>query len=265
MRKLNLVFLAVLCLLAALSLAGCRSDADVPLPTLQTVPPTAAPTEAPTETQPPETEAHTEPPATEEAIVTEAPTQPPKAVPYLQKVTYADQSIYGGPGYDYGFVGTVREAGTYTIVEEARDVEDNLWGRLKSGAGWIDLTEVRRRLESPELISANYADDLLLKSGNYHHFVGDDSEYAVHIAFRAHETLTDFTLCSMELTETMEVAEQIFFLSQLEPGKPLVADLDFPGDMSTYAVFFTDSRGTARQYTVSISGRNGAIELIEQS
>lgn len=257
MKKLILILL-LLAVMASL-LAGCGSD-----------PVSEPPVTQPTATEPPATEAPTEP-------ITQAPTQateipettepaPTEAsVPYLQRIPYADQSIYGGPGYDYGFAGTVKEAGTYTIVEETRDVEDNLWGRLKSGAGWVDLTDIRSEQRRNEPIRANYADDRLLLSGDYHHYTGSTSEYAVSIAFRANEDLTDVALCSMALTETMEVTEQLFFLPRLEPGKPLVADLEFPGDMTTYAVFFTDSSGNFREYTVSISGRNGALVLTEQA
>ena len=232
---------------------------------------------APEETLPP-----TEPPETQSApaVSTEAPTEPatvppmqapteaateaetePAALPYLQKVSFADQSIYDGPGYDYVFAGTVREAGTYTIVEEARDADDTLWGRLKSGAGWIDLTQVRQRLEAPEALSANYADDLLLDSGNFHHCVADPSDFAVQIAFRAHEPLTEVTLFAMKFTETMELAEELYFLSRLDPDRPLVANLGFPGDITSYAIRFTDSSGTVNCQCISISGRNGALEL----
>lgn len=39
-----------------------------------------------------------------------------------------------GPGIEYAINGTIRDRGIYTIVEEK-----NGWGRLKSGAGWINL------------------------------------------------------------------------------------------------------------------------------
>lgn len=251
------------CILLAILLTGCGSAAEMPATENATLP-TVTVTKPPASTEssaPPETAAPTE--QTEETSPPEETVAPAAEVPYLQRIPYADQNIFTGPGYDYSLAGTVKEAGTYTIVEEARDVEDNLWGRLKSGVGWVDLTDIRSEARKKEPLRANYADDLLLKSGDFHRYTGSSSEYAVSIAFRANENLTDVTLCSMELSETMEVTEQLFFLSRLEPGKPLVADLEFPGDMTTYAVFFTDSNGNFRKCTVSISGRNGTVELIE--
>lgn len=183
---------------------------------------------------------------------------------YLQKVPSADQSVFDGPGYDHRFVGTVEEAGTYTIVEEVKDDEGNLWGRLKSGAGWIDLTDVKEKIKSPAPISANFADDKLLKSGNYHHCVADTSEQAVQIAFRANETLEDVTFYSMLFVEEFEKLEDLYQINKLTSEKPFVADVSFPGDMSMYGITFTDSKGVGHTYTVSINGRNGTLFLSEK-
>ena len=109
--------------------------------------------------------------------------------PYRQRVTRPDEMIFSGPGYDEFCVGTVRKAGVYTIVEEVDDGEGHLWGRLKSGAGWIDLTQLQHREDFPMPISANYADDRLMNSGNFEHYLAPDAEYRVKIAFRAAETL----------------------------------------------------------------------------
>ena len=239
-------------LMIALLLCGCAAAPAETLPPQPTATPETEaaaqiPTEIPTEPAAP-TEVPTE-------VATEKSTEP-AVLPYLQKVTFPDQSIFSGPGYDYAYVGTVREAGTYTIVEEAWDAEDNRWGRLKSGAGWIDLTEVRLRLEFPEPISVSYTEDSMPGS-DYHHYVGCAEEYAVSLVFRAHEELTDLRLYSMTFNETMELHEELFTLSRLGPEKPLVAKLDFPGDMTTFAILFTDSAGNDRYFTVYLSGRNG--------
>ena len=247
----NIGFLTV-CLLTVLCLlAGCRNSsypettgpATVPPSSQPTVSATTAPTEstAPTETIPPET--------TQE-------------VPYLLTVPRADQSIFSGPGYDYSFVGTVELAGVYTVVEESGDGEGNLWGKLKSGIGWIDLTEIRSPNQAP--ISANYADRTLLGSGNYHHCKADSSEYAVSIAFRAQEPLRDIAFTALDYTEAgFQVRELLYQTDRLDPEKPLVAEVSFPGDLTTYGIQFTDSEGIVHRYTVTVSGRNGSLVLTE--
>lgn len=261
--------------LAAGLLAGCgRSDPpdgeQATVPTEETVAATEettpAETTAPAEETEPETTAEPEETTfsapTEEP--TEEPTEPEASVPYLETVKRPDQPIFDGPGYDYGYVGTVEVAGVYTIMEERRDYEGNLWGRLKSGLGWIDLTDSRAAEAMQIPVSAGFADDRLLKSGNYHECVADTSEYAVKIAFRAYETLTDVTFSSLQFDgEEYVVAEGLCSLPELTPDQPLVVWVSFPGDMSCYGLAFKDSDGVFHRYTVSISGRNGTIVFVE--
>ena len=93
----------------------------------------------PPETTPPETKTveTTEPEPTEP--VTEAPAIPSE-FPYIIYVSDPNEPIYSGPGYGYSYEGTVEIATQYTIMEERYDNAGNLWGRLKSGAGWICLS-----------------------------------------------------------------------------------------------------------------------------
>lgn len=244
----NIGFLTVCLLMVLCLLAGCQRssvpETSGPATTPPSSQPTASSTTAPTEPLPPET------------------TQSFRDVPYLQTIPRADQSIYSGPGYDYSFVATVELAGLYTIMEERVDEEGNLWGRLKSGIGWVDLTEIRSPNQPP--ISVNYADRTLLASGNYHYCKADDSEYAVSIAFRAQKSLWDVAFTSLDYTEEgFQVRDLLYQVAQLDPNKPLVADVSFPGDLTTYGIRFTDPEGIVRQYTVSVSGRNGSLVLEE--
>lgn len=59
--------------------------------------------------------------------------------PYLVKVTASALNIRKGAGTNHRVVGCIRDKGTYTIV-----AEDNGWGKLKSGAGWISLAYTKR-------------------------------------------------------------------------------------------------------------------------
>lgn len=263
----------ILIILSLLLLTGCQVESPGWAKPEETSAPAATETTAPTEAAlPTETTAPTQAP-------TEAPTEPSEEVPttapvetgteddglpYLLKIDRADQSIYEGPGYDYVFVGTVQERGTYTIVEESWDYEGNLWGKLKSGAGWVDLTEIRSPEYANALISANYADENLILHGDYHYCPGDNSEYRIPIAIRAYGSLRNVELCAFEFVEDgMAIGEAFFTLSDMDEEMPLVAELAFPGDMSTYAIRFVDEDGITHTYSISISGRNGALVLSE--
>ena len=266
MKKLCVNPAFLLCLLCVLYLVGCAPE-PVPQTTAPEV--TAAPTEttAPVETEVPAgttVPVETEVPATE--IATEpAQTEAEDSLPYLQRIDRADQSIYEGPGYDYIFVGTVRERGTYTIVEEVLDYAGNLWGRLKSGAGWVDLTEIRSEEYANALISANYADENLILHGEYHYCPGDASEYRIPIVFRAYGKLRDVELCGFDFAgEAFAMGEAFFTLAEWNEEMPLVAELAFPGDMSMYGIRFVDEKGESHCYSIYISGRNGALVLTEE-
>ena len=106
-------------------------------------------------------------------------------VPYLISTTCDVLNIRSGAGKSHSVVGTIREAAgnkkSYTIIGE-----ENGWGRLKSGAGWIDLSYTRRTAESsgstaftPYLITTT-CDVLNIRSGagSSHSVVGTIQEAA---------------------------------------------------------------------------------------
>lgn len=61
------------------------------------------------------------------------------ALPYLVRVTATSLNIRKEPGTNYGTNGAINDKGIYTIVEESNGTGTTVWGRLKSGAGWISL------------------------------------------------------------------------------------------------------------------------------
>ena len=91
-------------------------------------------------------------PPTAPTAPTVATTVPPTTLPpesYTSETPYLLQipgyfPIYDGPGYQYPTSRTIGQLGTFTIEEEQLDSSGNLWGKLKSGLGWVDVTAVRR-------------------------------------------------------------------------------------------------------------------------
>lgn len=59
--------------------------------------------------------------------------------PYLVRVTASSLNVRSGPGTRYDINRAIRDHGIYTIMEE----QDG-WGRLTSGAGWICLAYTKR-------------------------------------------------------------------------------------------------------------------------
>ena len=63
---------------------------------------------------------------------------------YTVKVTADTLNIRKGPGTGYATNGSIKDKGTYTIVEESTGAGATKWGKLKSGAGWISLDFVKK-------------------------------------------------------------------------------------------------------------------------
>ena len=59
--------------------------------------------------------------------------------PYLIIVNTNSLNVRGGPGTQYGVNTTVKKGQVYTII-----AEQNGWGKLKSGAGWISLNYTKK-------------------------------------------------------------------------------------------------------------------------
>ena len=170
--------------------------------------------------------------------------------------------IFEGPGYDYVYEKLVGKDNTYTIVMEMWDEEGNLWGKLKSGAGWVDLDYIKRMENSPIIIS--FADDRLLGTEDYREFTMGSSKYRENIAFRANETLSNVHFTSLGFAYGgYTVEEDLYSFNRLRSDWPFVASVPFPGDMTTYGVSFTDADGDPHYYAIYISGRNGSLFVEE--
>ena len=154
---------------------------------------------------------------------------------------------------------SVGQDGVYTIVEEQADEEGNLWGKLKSGVGWICLSELHADLP----LIAGLGDAAVLDAPHY--FVNvDDAEFSQYIVFQPKSTLTDVQL-TMLLPDVGGYTEDTLYdtIPELTPDTPLVAQVVFYGDFTTYGLSFLDEAGTHRQFALYISGRNGAPVLQE--
>lgn len=190
----------------------------------------------------------------------------------LRRVEYAFESytiklgdwveIYEGPGYGCSYAGVIGEDGIFTIVAEEIDDEGNCWGKLKSGAGWVNLTRVRTM--GVPVITASFADEEFLNRGGYLLYTMGEPAETTMIAFRAHEELRNVRLSVMQYNGySLETADELHSFDRFIEDTPFVAGLTFWGDMTTYGLSFTDEAGAERVFMISLSGRNGAIILDE--
>jgi len=259
MKKQVMVVLVLL--FCAVLLTGCRTEPQLPEPPEKEQIAAA------------ETEEKKAPEVSEEETPAPAPETVPEDQPVQDEAPASEQtenlpytirlsgliSIFDQPTYDGCYVQSVGEDGVYTIVEEEPDEEGNLWGKLKSGIGWIDLTA----LGADVPVLAGLMDERVLEQP-HHIAIVDDSEYMEYLVFRATETLTDVRLTMLMLSESGYTEDStLHTIPEMTLEKPLVAEVVFYGDFTTYGLTFTDESGTERYFALYISGRNGAPVLQE--
>lgn len=174
---------------------------------------------------------------------------------------YAGEEIYAGPGYDFGIAQILSEDGTFTIVAQEWDQADNLWGKLKSGAGWVFLRSESAMMILP--IHADFATEELIAKGPYEYILMDESLEATELAIYANEPLTD--VCFFEAVHDGDVCihNPLHSLPALTVEKPIVASVTFLGDMTAYGISFTDASGAKRCFEISLSGMDGSVVLTE--
>lgn len=67
------------------------------------------------------------------------------SVPYVIRITAKSLNVRKGPGTNYAVVKTLtNDPNAYTITEESSGSGATLWGRLKSGIGWISLDYTKK-------------------------------------------------------------------------------------------------------------------------
>ena len=67
------------------------------------------------------------------------PVAPANKVPYKVRITATDLRIRKGPSTNAAIVQKAIAPGVYTIVSEATGEGASVWGKLKSGIGWVSL------------------------------------------------------------------------------------------------------------------------------
>lgn len=247
------IFITVLTLILLASLSGCGNS----LPDGQTE----------TTTQPSTTQAtiqETEAPVPETTVPpTEPPTEPARPLPYLVTVPRADFPFHQGPGYHTPQTGCVELAGVYTIVEEAYDDSGNLWGKLKSGAGWLDLTRLKKEETDGPVISMSSMAELIASGDDYIYCPIAFDQYARKIYLKANVPLTNVEIFPLNVFEEQIEQPTVYTVASWGAGEFLLLEASFPGDFSAYGIRVTDSDGVIYRYSIweNLSGEGAPFTL----
>ena len=221
MKKIAVLLLAVTMLMVAFT--GCAQQ-SVSMPALPAVP------DAPTEPADLETTAPTE------ALHTK--------FPYLKSLP-AEACIFKEPDPDSAYVQTIGENGTYTIMEEVRHENGDIWGRLKSGLGWVNISYPLCNGSQLPAVTASFT-STMVRNADHHRAGKSSGEYVVLLTFMPHETVYN-----VKVTENHPAWNNtIVTMDELSPEKPLVVGVLLV-DFVTFHLKYQDSDG--KSHTVSVN------------
>ena len=235
-----------LILVFTILLGGCDLEEDAPRKKKKPVTePSASVSAEQTElpaTLPPQTEPPTE------------PTEPlSTSFPYTLKVP-AEACVFKEPNRDSQFVQTIGADGTYTIVAEERDLQGDRWGRLKSGIGWVNLSNFFCEGSQLPPITISRSGELLLSRP--HQLINVHSTYVRKISLMTHQHVTNLRVV---FTNHGEQQETVYACTTLNPTMPLVLALNFEGDFFGYDIEYTDSNGNFHSHSICESGLDGSL------
>ena len=193
----------------------------------------------------------TEPSIPDETIAPSESTEPSVDTSYTIKIANPETYIYEHPGFRYNCTDLVGEAGIYTIVEEATDWDGNLWGKLKSGIGWVCLTE-------PAIVPvyADYAPEHFVYADSWH---CGETDYVTDIGIIPMEHIRNVEFVLLNVIENYKADEILYTTDELNAEDALLLSVVYWGDMTTYGLNFTDMHGNTRYFALSISGKDGSL------
>lgn len=130
-----------------------------------------------------------------------------------------------------------------------------------------DETDYDEAPETDMPISVHHTRDVVV--GDYEEFIADESEHQVRLVFMTEREVKDFKLLALTLDEDVDSdeikfdTEELYILDPFTPEKPLVVRLTFLGTIPNYGISYEDGSGMTRYFTLSESGRDGSLQLIE--
>ena len=144
-------------------------------------------------------------------------------------------------------------------MDEVRDSEGNLWGKLKSGAGWVDLTDIEKVNASQLVLTAA---DLNYTPPEPYAYFGVPDAYTTAIIVHAYSDVREVILFYESALEFGFGTDMMFgYLPDMPADTPLVINIEFPGDMTTY-ILRCELNGQVYHYYLYQNGRNGLVELV---
>ncbi len=95
----------------------------------------------------------------------------------------------------------------------------------------------------------------------------DDGSSRCDLLLSAYGSVQDFTVLSIKFVETADgfaySGKELYRYGTLSSDTPVILSLTFFGDMPSYAISYKDSTGQTHYYSISLSGKDGSLQLTE--
>lgn len=131
----------------------------------------------------------------------------------------------------------------------------------------MQLTPFAAYTSSAFTVLARWAKDALVDYSNYDEFTADESDARVRILLSSDSPLADFKVLSITALDADEggtlrfVSQVLHAQDSLNPDRPLVLNMTFFGDLPSYAISYTDENGTEKIFALTLSGKDGSLQL----
>lgn len=96
-----------------------------------------------------------------------------------------------------------------------------------------------------------------------------DSKYLTKVVLKFKGDVKNLSLMTYNITDVADDGtvsadtEEVYSRKSLKSGSTLGFELEFPGDLSAYALSYTDESGEQKSFSISLSGRDGSVVLAE--
>lgn len=123
--------------------------------------------------------------------------------------------------------------------------------------------------EQGQEVTIQLAEDGLFEYNEYDEFVADDSEAQVRLLFSSKNEVKDFKVLEIAIQNVDEegkvdfTRKELYAINSLKPEKPLVLGMTFYGTLPTYAISYENKEGDTKVYAITLSGKDGSLQLIE--
>lgn len=122
---------------------------------------------------------------------------------------------------------------------------------------------------SPAKITVSFSDDVTVDKDNSDHVSISTTEPITEVVFSTDVEVKEFKILNLEITDYDEEKgvlykyETAFIQEALVPGRALVADLTFAGDIPTLGFSYVDTDGSLKTFSIGLSGEDESIVVSE--